>query len=325
MTTTNEQEPIAEREFIATRVINAPIALVYKAWTDPENIDKWWGPIGFSTTTSEMNVKVGGAWRYVMHGPDGTDYSSKVTYKVVIANERLVYDHAGEGDFSHIHFEVTVTFVPDGNKTKLTMRMLWATVEEFKLIMNEFAKAANGQTLDRMEAHLASMADNDAVEQKFTISRTFNAPRKLVFKAFTEADRMAQWWGPKGFVMEVNNLDLRPGGKYHYCMVSPEGYKMWGLFVYREIVAPERIVFVNSFSDEQGHLTRHPMAPNWPLEVLNTTTFTEHDGKTTMIISGSPINATQEEITLFHAMYQSMQQGFSGTFDQLDQYLATAQ
>ncbi len=317
---TNDQEQRAQREFIATRLINAPTALVYKAWTDPKHIDKWWGPYGFRTTTSEINVKPGGTWRHVMHGPDGTAYPSKVVYKEVVPNERLVYDHSGEAAFDNINFEVTVTFVPEGDKTRLTMHMLCASVEEYKFIMNDFAIEGNKQHLDNLEAHLVEMSDN---YQDFTITRAFNAPRQLVFDVFTQPEHMAKWWGPKGFTMLVNNMDLRPGGSYHYCMVSPEGFKMWGKFVYREIIAPERVVFVNSFSDEQGNLTRHPMAPNWPLEVYNTLILTEADGKTTLKLSGHPINASQEEIAIFNAMHESMQQGFKGTFDQLDEYLAT--
>jgi uncharacterized protein YndB with AHSA1/START domain len=89
-------------------------------------------------------------------------------------------------------------------------------------------------------------------------------------------------------------------------------------------VPPERLVFVNSFSDEHGNITRHPMNADWPLEVLTTLTLAEHDGTTSLTLQGSPINATESERTTFEAGRQSMQQGFAGTFDQLDEYLARA-
>src|SRR2546423_1599106 len=123
-----------------------------------------------------------------------------------------------------------------------------------------------------------------AAEQEFVITRVFDAPRELVWKAWTERERLMQWFGPKGFAMSTAKLDFRPGGSLHYCLKSPDGKEMWGRFVYREIVAPERIVLVNSFSDEQGGLTRHPFSPTWPLEMLSTTTFTEQAGKTTMTL-----------------------------------------
>jgi uncharacterized protein YndB with AHSA1/START domain len=161
-------------------------------------------------------------------------------------------------------------------------------------------------------------------DREIAATRVFDAPRELVFKAWTESERLKQWWGPKGFTMLSLKLDLRPGDVFHYCMRAPNGSEMWGKFVYREIVAPKRIVFVNSFSDANGNLTRHPLSPSWPLEVLTTLTFAEHEGKTTLKLQGSPISATEEEHNAFEAGHKSMQQGFTGTLDQLAAYLAKA-
>jgi uncharacterized protein YndB with AHSA1/START domain len=160
------------------------------------------------------------------------------------------------------------------------------------------------------------------MSEEFVITRVFDAPRDLVFKAHTECERLKRWWGPKGFTMTACNLDLKPGGAFHYCMRSPNGQDMWGKFVYREIVAPERLVFVNSFSDEMGGSTRNPWMPTWPLEVLNVATFTEQGGKTTLTMRGTPHNASPEERAAFKAAMHSMEQGFGGTFAQLDHYLA---
>ena len=156
----------------------------------------------------------------------------------------------------------------------------------------------------------------------FTIDRSFDAPRARVWQVYTELDHLSRWWGPKGFTWLKGTLDLKPGGLFHYGMRSPTGQEMWGKFVYREIVAPERIVFVNSFSDRHGNTTRAPFASNWPLEVLNTVIFTESGGKTTIRLTGGPINATPEEEQMFESMRPSMDQGFKGTFDQLAEYLA---
>src|SRR5579864_531181 len=109
--------------------------------------------------------------------------------------------------------------------------------------------------------HMNSGKNNlpgNATKKPFVLSRTFNAPRELMWKAWTERDHLMQWFGPKGFTMPVAKMDFRPGGMFHYCMQSPDGNRMWGKFVYREIVVPERIVLVNSFSDEAGGITRHP-------------------------------------------------------------------
>src|SRR5262245_37349672 len=112
-------------------------------------------------------------------------------------------------------------------------------------------------------------------KDEFVISRVFDAPRELVWKAFTDPERMKQWWGPKGFKVLTSKMDFRLGGTYLYGMRAPDGSAMWGKFVYREIVVPERMVLITSFSDESGGVTRHPMAPTWPLQMLSTFTFEE--------------------------------------------------
>ena len=155
---------------------------------------------------------------------------------------------------------------------------------------------------------------------EFVITRVFDAPHELVWKAWTEAERLAQWWGPKGAKIRVVKLDFKPGGMFHYAMQFKPGHDMWGRFIYREIAAPEQLVFVNSFSDANGGITRAPHAQlggKWPLEVLNTLTLTEQGGKTTLTLRGGPINATEEERRMFVSMFDSMRQGFGGTFDQL--------
>jgi uncharacterized protein YndB with AHSA1/START domain len=169
---------------------------------------------------------------------------------------------------------------------------------------------------------MSTQAETESTE--FVISRTFDAPRDLVWKAFTDPERMKQWWGPKGFTVIASKMDLRPGGTYHYGMRAPDGSAMWGKFVYREIVPPERMVLINSFSDEAGGITRHPMAPNWPLELLSTFTFEDVGGKTKFTVRWSPHNATEEERKVFAASHDSMRGGWGGTMDQLAAYLASA-
>jgi len=135
-------------------------------------------------------------------------------------------------------------------------------------------------------------------------------------------ERLKQWWGPKGFTVSHCTLDLRPGGLMHYCLRSSDGHDMWGRFVYREIAKPERLVWVNSFSDEKGGVTRHPMSPGWPRELLTTVSFAEQKGGTLVTVQWIPIDATEEERRTFDAGRDSMQQGWTGTFEQLEQYLA---
>ena len=156
----------------------------------------------------------------------------------------------------------------------------------------------------------------------FVITRTLNAPRKLVWQAFTEAERLKEWFGPKGFTPDVSKMDLRPGGTYHYRLKGPDGSTIWGKWVFREIVPQQRLVTISSFSDENAGVTRHPMAPTWPRETLSTFTFEDAgDGKTKITINWTPHDANEEEIKAFDAGRPSMTQGWSGTFEQLEAYL----
>jgi uncharacterized protein YndB with AHSA1/START domain len=157
----------------------------------------------------------------------------------------------------------------------------------------------------------------------FVLSRIFDAPRDLVFKCFTEPEHMKNWWGPKGFTVLRQAMDLRPGGTYLYGLQAPDGSTMWGRMVYREIAAPERVVFINSFSDERGGLTRHPLNENWPIELLSTLAFEDAGGgQTRVTITWVPHNPTEIEGETFDNGRGSMTAGWTGTFDQLATYLA---
>jgi len=162
-----------------------------------------------------------------------------------------------------------------------------------------------------------------ANKSEFQFTRSFKAPLQLVWKAFTEAEALSHWWGPKGCKITVKKLDFRPGGIFHYCMQMPDGSSMWGRFIYVDINEPKSMTFIVSFSDEEGNITRHPMAPDWPAEMYNHITFTETNGETTVQLNGHPVNATAEEEQVYLDGHASMQQGYGGTMDQLDEYLAS--
>ncbi len=317
-------QPAADREIVITRLLDAPRQLVWQAWTDPKHVPNWWGPTGFTNTFQKFDVRPGGVWLFVMHGPDGTDYPNRIVFEEVVEPERLVYSHGGGKKGDSTDFHVTVTFAEQDGRTRLTLRSVFPSAAERERVVREYGALEGAyQHVDRLQGWLAGLRG------EFFIARVFDAPRELVWKAWTEPERLANWWGPKGFKMRAVKLDLRPGGVFHYSMQAPPGSPMdnavmWGKFVYREIVKPERMVFVNSFSDERGGITRHPMSATWPLEVLSTLTFTERLGKTAVALRGGPIHATEEERRTFEAGRDSMRQGFGGTFDQLAEYLAQA-
>ncbi len=311
-------EETTDREITATRVFDAPRELVFKVWTDPKHIVQWWGPKGFTNTIHKMDVKPGGVWEFVMHGPDGVDYKNKIIYTEVVKPERIVYSHV-----SGPLFDVTVTFTEQGNKTKLTMQMLFKTAAARNATVKKYGAVEGlNQTLDRLKEHLAKTGS--AGGEEFVTIRVFDAPRELMWKVWTEPERLKRWFGPKGFKMPTCKMDLRPGGVFHYGLRSPDGHEMWGKWVFREIVKPEWLVFVVSFSDEKGGITRNPRSANWPLETLSTVTFAEQGGWTAVTVRWVPINATEPERKAFEDGRESMKQGWGGTMDQLAEYLAKA-
>jgi uncharacterized protein YndB with AHSA1/START domain len=146
----NKDNNSANREILLTRIINAPRERVFKAWIEPEQVKQWWGPNGFTNTIHEMDVKPGGEWRFIMHGPDGTDYNNKIIFKEIDEPNRLVYTHV-----SGPVFHTTVTFEDAGGKTKLTFHVVFESVEEFNYTVEKFGAIEGAkQTLNRLEEYL---------------------------------------------------------------------------------------------------------------------------------------------------------------------------
>ena len=247
---------ISDREIVMSRVLHAPRELVWEAWTDPQQVSKWWGPRGFTTTIKQMDFRVGGVWEHTMHGPDGTNYPNKSIFKEIVPLERITFSHGGGRETGPgATFMATWTFeTVEGNKTRLTGRLVFPSAEARDFVAREFGAVEGGkQTLERAAEYVAGR-----MTKPFVIFREFAAPRDLVWKAWTERERFVQWFGPKGFMMILATMDLRPGGMTLYNMQSPDGKVMWGKAVYREIVPQEKLVWINSFSDKDGGTTRHP-------------------------------------------------------------------
>jgi uncharacterized protein YndB with AHSA1/START domain len=158
----------------------------------------------------------------------------------------------------------------------------------------------------------------------FVITRVFSAPRHLVWAAWSGAEQMQKWWGPKGCSIKIATFEFRPGGFFHYAMQYSNGPGMWGRFLYRDVAAQERIVWLNSFSNPGCGITRAPFNQSFPLEMLNDVAFTEKAGKTTVTLHARPHGAEPGEVAVFEGMFASLNQGFGGTFDQLEAFLAKA-
>ena len=156
----------------------------------------------------------------------------------------------------------------------------------------------------------------------FVISREYDVPRERVWQAWTEAERLQQWFAPAGMKSVYSKLDLRPGGRYHYCLRTPEGKDIWGRWAIREVAKLEKLVFVVSFSDEKGGISRHPMSPDWPREMLSTVELADEASKKTRVtISWLPLDPDASERKAFDDGRGSLKQGWGGTLDHLTDYL----
>ena len=155
MSTTSGRRPpetTSDREIVTTRVFDWPREHVFRAWSDPDHLARWWGPKGFSNTFHEFDMRPGGLWRFVMHGPNGVDYPNKSVFVEIVKPERIVFEHV-----SGPTFQVTATFTELSGQTTLTFRMLFETAADCDKVKG-FAVEANEQNFDRLEAQLASMA-----------------------------------------------------------------------------------------------------------------------------------------------------------------------
>ncbi|MDX6770349.1 MAG: SRPBCC family protein [Elusimicrobiota bacterium] len=307
-------EPESDREVVVTRVIDAPVARVWRAWTDNDEIVKWWGPHGFSDETESREFKPGGHWRHVMVGPDGTRFANYATYKEIEPMKRIVLVNGGskEDEARGIGMRSEITFKPVGDKTEITMRTVLATAAMRERVVKEFRAVEGGQqTLARLDAQCTG---------QFVVFRLIDAPRERVWRAWTTEKELGAWMGPKGAEPGHAKLDLRVGGSFHYS-IRYGGVEMWGLLTYQEVAEPERLVYIQQFSDKDRGLGAHPLAPAWPKRTLTTVHFQDFGAKTLVSLYWKPMDPTAAETDAFTKGMEGMKGGWNGSFERLEAHL----
>jgi uncharacterized protein YndB with AHSA1/START domain len=294
MTATMMEGSVAEREIIISRVIPAPRDLVFRTFTDARHVSEWWGPRGFRTTTHAQDLRPGGQWRFTMHGPDGTDYENLVTYRRIEPPSLLQYEH-GETVPADC-FDVTVTFEEVGSRqTRVTLRMLVASAE-VKARMVEFGAVEGGtQTLERLDEILA--------QREIVITRQIDAPRTLVYRAFTDPAHLVRWFGPEGFTSRGAEVDLTIGGVWRIVMVGPDGAEYPVKGTYMDIVPNERLVYLDEWVAD--------FQPTKSMVVH--LDFTEQDGGTRLTLR--TVLASEEDRKTVVEM--GVVEGWAGSFDKL--------
>ena len=314
MNAMKKDEAASDREITLTRLIDAPLERVWRAWTDNKEIVQWWGPHGFTNETRSREFKPGGTWKHTMIGPDGARYPNAAKYVEIVEREKIVVINGGGKEFDDkgLNMRATITFAPRGDKTLITMRTEFPTVAMREQSVKVYNAIQGGeQTLSRLNAHCAG---------QFIVFRYVDAPRERVWRAWTDPKEMSAWFGPKGSETTHSDLDFRVGGSYHYAMRSGD-VEMWGLAMYREIEKPAKLVYVQQFSDKDRGLGVHPMAPNWPKRMLTTVLFQDFGPKTLISLYWAPVEASAAELETFAGGMAGMNQGWSGSFDRLDAFL----
>jgi uncharacterized protein YndB with AHSA1/START domain len=174
-TTSSGGEPehaTADREIVMSRVIGAPRELVFEAFTQVRHLSRWWGPEGFSTTTRSFEFRVGGAWDFVMHGPDGTDYQEWITWREIVPPERIALLH-GESRDDPNAFESVLAFEPAGDETRIVMRTVFPARELRDEAVEKYHAIEGGeQTLRNLAAYVAELTRNDTGRNETTSNET---------------------------------------------------------------------------------------------------------------------------------------------------------
>ena len=302
-----------------TRVYDATVRAVWEAWVDPDQAAQWWGPRGFTITTHSKDLRVGGQWRYTMHGPDGTDWPNITTYHVVEPLERLEYDH-GATETTPPVFRVHVTFAETAGKTTMVMTMTLPTPEA-AAATRQFVKEAGGNgTWDRLAEYLTEGASG---KRTFVINRTVEAPIASVFRMWTDPAHLAQWLPPAGTEMRFLRSDIAVGKSTLFVITGEHG-SMHVRAEYLAIEAPRHIVYTQQFVDEREQLAAAPGADVWPPALLTTVLLTEEaEDSTRITVTTEPHGpVTAAELAAFVAERPGMTVGWTGSFDALEALLA---
>ncbi len=315
MTAADRTQSDADREIVITRLIDAPLARVWRAWADPKEIVQWWGPHGFNTDTDRREFKQGGMWKHTMVGPDGARYPNAAKYEEIVEGERIVYTNGGgrEGDNKGVHFRAVVTFVAKGDKTELThaQRLRHARRARPGRARVRRHRGRQADAVTPRGAHrgrLPGLAPGRrAAREGVAVLDRAGAPRRLV-RAEGLRDGRAR-----------SSISGRAASTTTACAATASTCGASGRS--RKSTRAGKLVFINAFSDKDGGLGRHPLAPTWPAQMMTTVLFADFGPKTLITIQWSPYEADEVERKTFSEGMASMQQGWGGTFERLDAYL----
>ena len=273
-------------ELVITRIFDAPHELMWKAWTEPELLKRWWGPKVFTAPVIRIDFHVGGKYLYCMRSPDGQDFWSTGTYREIIPYKKIVVtdsfaDEKGSivpasqygmtGDWP-LELVVTLSFETQDGKTKFTLQHAGIPAGE----MRDMTKVGWNESFDKLADVLLEEKSRrgknilvaEPGKQEASMIRLFDAPRETVWKAYTDPKLMARWWGPRKFTIVVDKMDVKPGGIWRIINRDAEGNEFVFHGVYHEVSRPARLVFTFEWEGMPGHV------------LLDIVTFEDVEGRT---------------------------------------------
>jgi uncharacterized protein YndB with AHSA1/START domain len=319
-TRSEEKESVSDREIVISRVFSAPRAMVWEALADPWQVGQWWGPKGFTTTILEMDLRAGGKWRLVMQGPDGTKYPNEMVFTEVVSRKRIVLELTGGREGAPPErLTKTMTFTDEDGGTRFTIRIGFLSAEARDKNVREYGSIEGGkQTMERLEKYLSERgthAIETEAKHELKITRVFDAPRELVWRAWTDPEMMKQWSGPKQFPASHIELGKKPGDRWRICLRGcPPGtdtpVEVWQGGVLREIVPPELLVYTFAW-DRRADVGLTDDGD--PHETVVTVRFEEHNGKTTMHFHQAFFTTTGER--------DGHNGGWSSSFERLEELI----
>ncbi len=306
--TQRTKPPLATRDLVLTRVFDAPRALVYATFTDPVHLAQWWGPHGFTNEITELDVRPGGRIRLYMRG-HGVAHPMRGVYHEVVPPDRVVFTAIAEDDDGRaaVTAHTTVTFAEEKGKTTVTVRVHAEAVSDLGVMMLTGLERGWTESLERFGAAVtvAVAAGATAAGPELVITRVFDAPRALVYEAWTNPAHLAQWRGPRGRTATHNEQDVRPGGRWRRCWRADEaGDEICQSGVYRVVEPPARLVYTNTWAGMPGVSG---------VELVVDVRFTEDGGKTTMQFRQTGFDSV--------AFRDGHARGWGNSFDALDEFV----
>ena len=233
-------ESMARRVVTLTRTFDAPRELVFKAWTEAGHLAQWWGPDGFSVSSAESDPRVGGSLKLVMRGADGIDHPMSATYREIVPPELLVVESiAGGADGQPLlAAQHSVTFADREGRTEITVRAEATALVPEAIAMVGGMHAGFNQSLQCLDDVLTGTVDRQLV-----VSRLLQATPDRVFEMWTSREHIDKWWGPTGFSITLDQMDVRPRAEWRFTMRGPDGVDYPNAIVYDEVNPADRLVY----------------------------------------------------------------------------------